>query len=194
MSVMSSRVIALVNRLLAVLALASFVAPALSAEERTASPSEGLMDRMIGHWTLTGTIAKKATTHDLEIDWVLHRQYVRIHEVSRERDPSGEPEYEAWIYIVWDPKRSEYALLWLDNTAATDFSGEGVGHAKPEGERLPFLFKLGDGTGIRTTFAYDRVRDTWAWTIQNLDGGGNPAPFADVVLVRKESRPQAALP
>ena len=52
--------------------------------------------------------------------------------------------------------------MWLDNTAATDFSSEGVGHAKPDGERIPFIFTFSDGSGIRTMFAYDRATDTWA--------------------------------
>lgn len=173
------------KRFLGAWVLAWIVAPPLPAQDRTPTAPEELMDRMVGQWTLTGTIAKKPTTHDVEIDRVLHRQYVRIHEVSREKDTSGEPGYEAWIYIVWDPQPKEYALLWLDNTAATNFSGEGIGHAVPEGDRIPFLFTFKDGTGIRTTFAYDRARDAWSWTIANLDVSGNSSPFADVVLVRK---------
>ncbi|MBK7702502.1 MAG: hypothetical protein IPI34_06175, partial [bacterium] len=112
--------------------------------------------------------------------------YIRIHEVSRDKDASGGIGYEAWIYIVWDPKLSEYALMWLDNTAATDFSSEGVGHAKPDGDRIPFIYSFADGSGIRTTFAYDRTTDTWAWTIHNLDKSGSASPFANVVLVRKD--------
>ena len=141
---------------------------------------------MTGRWVLTGTIAKKPTTHDVDVDWVLNRQYLRIHEVSRDKDAGGGPAYEAWIYIVWDPKAGEHALLWLDNTAATNFSGEGVGHGKPDGDRIPFTFKLPDGTGIQTTFAYDRAKDTWTWTIHNVDKSGKASPFADVVLVRKK--------
>lgn len=57
---------------------------------------------MTGHWVLTGTIGKAQTTHDVDVDWVLNRQYIRIHEVSREKDAGGGPAYEAWIYLVWD--------------------------------------------------------------------------------------------
>jgi hypothetical protein len=173
------------RRLLTAVAFACLVAPALFAQDRIMTGPEALLDKMTGRWVMTGTIARKPTTHDLDIDWVLNRQYIRIHEVSRDKDARGGIGYEAWIYIVWDPKASEYAVMWLDNTAATNFSSEGVGHAKPDGERIPFIFKSADGSGIRTTFAYDREADTWAWTIHNLDRSGIASPFADVVLVRK---------
>jgi len=150
------------------------------------SEPEELLDKMTGRWVLTGTIGKRPTTHDLDIDWVLNRQYIRIHEVSRDRDARGDIGYEAWIYIVWDPKLSEYAVMWLDNTAASDFSSDGIGHAKPDGDQIPFIFKFADGSGIRTTFAYDRATDTWVWTILNLDKSGIISPFAHVALERKK--------
>ena len=174
------------RRLLVAFAFAFLVAPTLPAQDRIISAPEGLLDKITGRWVLTGTIAKKPTTHDVDIDWVLNRQYIRIHEVSRDKDASSGIGYEAWIYIVWDPKASEYAVMWLDNTAATNFAGEGVGHAKPGGDRIPLIFTFADGSGIRTTFAYDRATDTWTWTIHNVDKTGRASPFADVVLVRKK--------
>jgi hypothetical protein len=80
-------------------------------------------------------------------------------------------------------------VLWLDNTAATNFAPEGIGHAKPDGDRIPIVFKLGDGTGIQTTFAYDRAKDTWSWMIDNVDKSGKSSPFALVTLTRKKQRP-----
>ena len=89
------------RRLLVAVAFALLVAPALLAQERMMSSPEGLLDKMTGRWVLTGTIAKRSTTHDVDIDWVLNRQYIRIHELSRDKDASGGIGYEAWIYIVW---------------------------------------------------------------------------------------------
>lgn len=153
--------------------------------EQTPPAHAALLDKMIGRWTMTGTIGKAAATHDVDVDWVLNREYVRIHELSPERDASGGPGYEAWIYIAWDPKNSEYAVMWLDNTVATNFAPEGIGHAKADGDRLPIIYKLADGTGIRTTFAYDRAKDTWTWTIDNVDASGKTSPFAHLTLARK---------
>src|SRR5262245_54192843 len=173
-----------VRRPLVALAFASLVNPAASARQ-TASAPEALMDKMAGHWVMTGTIASRPARHDVDVDWVLEREYLRIHEISPDTDASGRPGYEAWIHIVWDAKNGEYAVMWLDNTAKTNFSPEGIGHAKPDGDRIPFIFRDGEGGGIHTIFAYDRSNDTWSWTIDNVDKAGKATPFAKVALTRR---------
>ncbi len=145
-------------------------------------PHRELLDRMTGHWVLRGTIANEETTHDVDAFWVLNREYVQIHEVSRERDADGKPRYEAIVHVVWDPNAGETSCLWLDNTAAPTFSMDGVGRAKPATDAIPFVF-TGAGGGIRTTFAYDRARDEWSWTIDN-ESNGKLSPFARVKLTR----------
>src|SRR4051794_32355846 len=109
------------RRLLVALAFTALASPAL-AQRQTSSAPEALLDMMTGEWVMTGTIARKPTTHDVKADWVLEREYIRIHEVSRDKDGSGGIGYEAWIYVVWDAKNSAYAVMWLDNTAPTNFA------------------------------------------------------------------------
>jgi len=138
---------------------------------------EALLYKMTGHWVMTGTISKKPVTHDVDVDWVLKRGYIRLHELSRDKDSNGSIGYEAWVYILWDAKNSEYAVMWLDNTAVTNFAAEGVGHAKPDGDRIPFIFKEADGSG---------TNDTWSWTIDNVDKSGKPSRFATLTLTRKK--------
>jgi hypothetical protein len=164
----------------------SLLAAAGLAQSPSSDAPEALMDKMTGQWVMNGIIGKKQTTHDVDVAWVLKREYIRIHEVSRDKDAGGGIGYEAWIYLVWDAQKSEYAIMWLDNTAATNFAAEGIGHAKPDGDRIPFIFKTADGGGIRTTFAYGRKTDTWSWTIDNLDNVGNALSFAKVTLTRKK--------
>jgi hypothetical protein len=171
--------------LLVTLACISLIAPAVRAQSPSATASIGLLDKMAGRWVMTGTIAGKPTTHDVDADWVLKREYIRIHEVSRDRSASGDPGYEAWIYIVWDKTKREYSVMWLDNTAATNFAAEGVGHAKAGRDRIPFIFKADDGSSIHTTFAYDPLKDTWSWTIDNVDKSGKSSSFAKLALARK---------
>jgi hypothetical protein len=64
--------------------------------------------------------------------------------------------------------------------------GDRPRHAKPDGDRLPFIFKDAEGTGIHTTFAYDRANDSWSWTIDNVDKFGKASSFANVTLTRKQ--------
>lgn len=165
--------------------LVAFLFPRSLAQSTKATAPDALLDKLIGQWVMTGTIGKQEVTHDVDVDKILKRQYVRIHEVSRDKDAHGEPTYEAWIHVVWDEENGEYAIMWLDNTAATNFAAEGVGHGKPEGDRIPFVWKSADKTGIRNTFAFDRTNDTWSWTIDNVDEQGKLSSFAKVSLKKK---------
>lgn len=142
-----------------------------------------LLDRMVGHWVLKGSIGQTETTHDVDAKWVLNREYVEIHEVSRETDAKGKPAYEAIIYVGADPRTSEYASLWMDTTGYAGFSPDGVGRGKATGDSIGFVFGTPDD-GILTTFAYNRAKDAWNWTIDN-EIKGNASPFARLALTRK---------
>src|SRR3979411_3026555 len=126
------------RRLLVALAFASLIVPVALAQSQALSAPDALLDKMTGHWVMTGTISKKPATHDVDVDWVLKREYIRIHEVSREKDASGGIGYGAGIHIVWDGKKGEYAVMWLDNTAATNLGAGGIGPREADGDRIPF--------------------------------------------------------
>jgi hypothetical protein len=64
----------------------------LQAQNQSLDPSK-LLDRMTGAWVLKGMIAGKPVTHDVDATWVLRREYLQIHEVSREKDPDGQASY-----------------------------------------------------------------------------------------------------
>ena len=160
--------------------------PCLALAQAPKKPSpEFLMEKMTGKWVMRGTIDGEKVTHDVDVDRILNRQYVRIHEVSRERDAAGKPAYEAWIHIAWDKGNEEFVVMWLDNTGVTNFSADGVGHGKPAGDRIPFVWKLADGSGLQNTFAYQRASNTWDWSIDNVEKSGKTSPFARVTLKRK---------
>ncbi|CAN1564624.1 hypothetical protein MCEMSE15_02856 [Fimbriimonadaceae bacterium] len=161
---------------------------ALTQESKKPSPKPNpdfLMPKMTGKWVMRGTIGGDKVTHDVTVDRILNRQYVRIHEIAREKDPTGQPAYEAWIHIAWDKANEEFVVMWLDNTGVTNFSADGVGHGKPVGDRIPFIWKLADGSGIHNTFAYDRASNSWSWKIDNLEKSGKSSPFGRVTLKRK---------
>ncbi len=164
--------------------------PSLSMPQESNKHSEKptpefLMEKMTGKWIMRGTINDEKVTHDVNVDRILNQQYVRIHEVSREKDASGKPEYEAWIHIAWDKANEEFVVMWLDNTGITNFSPDGVGHGKPKGDSIPFIWKLADWSGIHNTFAYERASNTWSWKIDNIDKSGKSSPFGNVTLKRK---------
>lgn len=164
-----------------------FMASVLLSISVSARPStflDPLLDHLTGKWVLRGTIAGRKTTHDIVAEWVLGHQYVRLHEVSREKDAKGQAAYEAIVFIGWDQSASRYACLWLDSTGGDGLSDQAIGHAKRGGDGIAFLFKGKDGSIFHTTFAYGKSTGTWQWLMDGEENG-KLQPFARVNLTRK---------
>lgn len=169
--------------ILAILAVVvcSFARPASAEPAVYADP---LLDRLIGTWVLRGQIAGKDTTHDVVAEWVLGHEYVRLHEVAREKDGKGNAAYEAIVFIGSGKPSHDYACLWLDSTGGGGLVPEGFGHAKRAGEEIPFVFLDSSGrVSFKNTFAYDRSSDSWGWIMDNVVGG-KATPFGRVKLTR----------
>jgi hypothetical protein len=167
------------------IALVGFTLLASSALAQPAPIKDPLLERLAGTWVLRGAIAGKQTTHDVTAEWVLGHQYLRLHEVSWEKDAAGQPQYEAIVLIGWDAAAGEYQCLWLDTTGGGGLTAQGIGRGKRDGDKIPFLWREKDGTpSFNNTFAYDRGADSWAWIMDNIQKG-KPVPFARLTLTRR---------
>jgi hypothetical protein len=152
--------------------------------------SETLLDRLPGNWVLSGKLAGQETTHDIAADWALNRGYLRIHEISREKVPSGTAFYEAIIFISYNAKTDDYTCLWLDSTSNEGLVAEGFGHAKRSANSLPFVFRDASGqVSFENTFMYDPTSDSWNWVMDNVEAGKRK-PFGRVTLVKLRSQPK----
>jgi len=140
-----------------------------------------LLDHMTGSWILRGTIMGQENTHDVTGEWVLAHQYLRIHEVSREKDRHGQPDYEASPYIGWDQGASDYVCIWLDTYGG--MYNANIAHAKRNGNEMHFIFKGKEGT-FHTRFIYHPESSTWEWRMDSEEKGGMK-PFLRAKLTRK---------
>lgn len=141
-----------------------------------------LLDHLAGKWMMQGTIAGQATTHDVDAEWVLDHHYLRIHEVSREKNSKGKPQYEATVYVAWNDATKQYAAVWLDVYGG--LLPESVGLANLKDDELPFIFKDDKGAvSFSNDFIYDPKTDTWEWRMDNVDKGV-AKPFGRVKLRR----------
>ena len=122
--------------------MASILLVSFPASAQEPAFQDPLLDHLVGKWVLQGAIAGGKTTHDVEAEWVLGHQYVRLHEVSRETDAKGAAAYEATVFIGWDKRTSEYACLWLDSTGGGGLAPPVVGRARRSGDRIAFFFKV----------------------------------------------------
>ena len=153
---------------------------------QTTPARDSLLDHMAGEWILQGTIAGQETTHDIIAEWVLGHQYILLRETSREKDSDGKPSYEAMVFITLDQSLNQYNCLWLDNTGNGGLSGQAIGHASRNGNKIELLFKITDSNTFHTTFLYDQDTNTWHWKMDNEDNNKLES-FARVKLTRKQT-------
>jgi hypothetical protein len=160
---------------------ASLTSGSVAAAGRAESPE--LMGRLVGDWVLEGTIAGQNVVHDVNADWALQGNYIRISEVARETGDNGLPAYEAIIYVGWLASADHFVCLWLDNTEVA--SGRVTCRAAPAPDAFAFEFRNENGAlMIATTFTYHRDTDSWSWQIDNVEGGARTR-FADLTLHRR---------
>jgi hypothetical protein len=155
----------------------------IGAFAQRASFQDSLLDQFTGRWVLRGTIAGQQTIHDVIAQWILGHEYLHFREISREKDSTGSPAYEALVTIGWDASSKQYACLWLDNTSGQGLTGI-IAYAKREPDRIAFLFKSKDGSLFHTTFVRDRKTDSWQWLMDGEEKG-KLVPFARVTLERE---------
>ena len=160
---------------------ASVVLGAVFAYAQQPTFHDQLLDQMAGNWLLQGTIAGKETTHDIVAEWVLGHQYLRIHEVSREKDTHGQPDYEAMVFVGWYQPSAEYVCAWLDTYGGMDDTT--IGHAKRDGNEIHFHFKGKDGV-FHTRFIYYPEAQNWEWRMDSEEKGGMKS-FLRAKLARK---------
>ena len=98
-----------------------------------------LLDHLAGKWLLQGTVGKQAVAHDFDAEWVLQHHYLRFHEVSREKNDKGEPQYEATVFVAWNEKTKQYSCVWLDVYGGATV--ESIGVATPKENELDFVFR-----------------------------------------------------
>ena len=152
-----------------------------SGQQEAANAPLRLLDHLAGKWEMTGTLSGKHTTHYVEAEWILNREYLRLHEVSRERNANGTPVYEAIMFIGWEPKAQEFACLWLDSTEAWDFSAHGIMRGKPAQTSIPLVLNVSSSEALHTTFTYQANDKTWRLLIEDVTNGKSNR-FADVRL------------
>jgi len=160
--------------------LLGIVTAATAQQPPVASP---LLDHLTGHWVLRGTIAGKQTTHDVDAEWVVQHHYVRISEVSREKDAKGQPKYEAMVLVGWSDTAKAYTCVWQDVFGGASI--ETIGVAEPSENKLPFVFKNEKGeVSFHNDFVYDPAAKAWEWRMDNIDKGV-AKPFGRVNLTRE---------
>jgi len=142
---------------------------------------DDLIDHMAGAWTLTGQVMGHDAHHDLQAEWVLNHQFLRIHEKTAASAPSSERRYEAIWFLGYDPVSEGYVLHLMD-VFGTRYS-ETLGYGTRDGNSIRFVFEYPDGP-FHNTYRWSPESGAWQWLLEQKDKDGKWTQFADLKLTR----------
>ncbi len=166
--------------LLVFIALLIVMVPVRSGAQ-AAEWRDDLVDRMTGDWKLEGQVMGRDAHHEVQAEWVLNHQFLRIHERTDASAPGSEHRYEATWFLGYDPVSERYVLHLLDVFGAR-FS-ETLGYGTRDGNAIRFVFEYPDGP-FHTTYRWSPGKDTWQWLMEQKNKDGKWTNFADLKLTR----------
>jgi hypothetical protein len=153
----------------------------LAAAQAPPEWRDDLVDHMAGTWKLEGQVLGREAHHDVQAEWVLGHQFLRVHEKTADSAPASEKPYEALWFLGYDAVSERYVLHLIDVFGGR-FS-ETLGYATRDGNVIRFVFEYPDGP-FHTAFRWTPEKDTWQWLLEQKDMNGKWAPFADLKLSR----------
>ncbi len=145
--------------------------------------ADPLLDKMVGHWAMNGTLMGRPTMHSVEAKWVLNHQFLGIHEWGAPDPKTGKPQYEAMPMIGYDNMSERYVAHWIDVFGGR-FS-ETLGYGKRVGNEIDFIFEYPDGP-FRTNLIWDAALGQWHWHMTQKNTSGQWTAFADLTLSQTE--------
>lgn len=146
---------------------------------------DDLVEHLAGTWTMSGTVMGKDAHHEVQADWVLNHQFLRIHEKTSASAPKDEHPYEAFWFLGYDPDKKQYVMHLMDVFGGT--YSETLGYGTRDGDQIRFLFDYPDGP-FRTVYQWSPAAGTWEWVMDQKGKSGKWTPFADLKLGRTATR------
>jgi hypothetical protein len=134
---------------------------------------DGLVSHLAGSWKLEGKVTSSNAHHDVQVDWVLDRQFLRIQEKTSANAPAAERRYDSIWYLGYDPISERYVLHLMDTFGAR-FS-ETIGYGTREGDQIKFVFEYPDGP-FHNTYSWNVAENTWRWQMEQKTKTANGLP------------------
>jgi len=159
--------------------------PAWSLAQAPPEWKDELVEHMTGHWTMTGQVMGREAHHDVQAEWVLNQQFLRIHEKTAASAPATERRYEAIWFLGYDSVSERYVLHLMD-VFGTRYS-ETLGYGTRDGNAIRFVFEYPDGP-FHTAFRWSPETGSWQWLLEQKDKDGKWTNFADFKLTRSSPK------
>ncbi len=145
---------------------------------------DSLVDHLAGAWKLEGTVMGNNAHHDVQADWVLNHQFLRIQEKTSANAPAAEHAYDSIWYLGYDSISERYVLHLMDVFGGR-FS-ETLGYGTRDGNQIRFVFEYPDGP-FHNTYRWNVAENSWQWLMEQKDKNGKWVLFANLKLTKAES-------
>ena len=151
-----------------------FISPAAHS---AASRDETFLDAFQGSWVMAGTLGGKPVRYRADGQRVLHGGFIELHMI----DMGSPSQYEADVFIGFDPKAHDYIAHWLDRFGAA--GARVVAQGKRIGDQLVINFPYADGL-LRDTFTWRPASGSWSLLLESQAANGSWSTFASYTLTR----------
>jgi len=149
-----------------------------------AAPQVDPLNKMIGDWSVEGDVRGKPVHHIISAEWILDRQFVRLHEKTDDGAPPSESRYDAYWFIGYDAVSERYVAHLFD-IFGQRFS-ETLGYGTRFRDEIRFVYEYPDGP-FHTTYRWLEKDGTWEWILEQKEKD-TWAPFAHFKLTRLPSK------
>jgi hypothetical protein len=156
------------------------VAAAAPSVEKTPSADDAYLEGLRGDWDMTGTLLGKPVKYHARGERVLQGGFLRLHLI----DLGAAPNYEAELFLGYDPHAGDYIVHWLDRFGAA--GARVVASGKRNGQTLVVLFPYAEGA-FRNTYEFDPKSHSWSLVIESQAAGGAWSNFATYTLVHSKT-------
>jgi hypothetical protein len=140
---------------------------------------DDLLESLAGKWALTRKKGNAVVRNDVDADWVLNHQFLRIHMT----DAATPPQYEAMVFVGYDHASERHVAHWLDVLGGR--SSETLGFGARDGNSIRFVFEYPDGP-FHNTFTWDPQEKTWSCLLEQKDSAGRWTTLAADSLRRAQ--------
>jgi hypothetical protein len=140
---------------------------------------DNLADHLSGAWKVEGQVMGREAHHEVNAEWVLNHQFLKIHEKTAATAPASEHRYEALWFLGYDTVSERYVLHLIDIFGGR-FS-ETLGYGVRSNNEIRFVFEYPDGP-FHSTFRWSQETATWQWLLEQKDKDGKWTTFADLKL------------
>jgi hypothetical protein len=167
--------------LLAALLLVASGTLGIQASASGNNADDAYLDHLQGSWVMEGNYAGKPVRYRAEGQRVLRGAFLKLRMI----DAASPPQYEAELFLGFDPKANDYIAHWLDNFGAA--GARVVARGERQGEILTVTFPYAEGA-FRDTFTWQPAAKSWSLLMESQRSDAAWKTTAKFTLTRPAPR------